>query len=40
LKACDGNLSIALQSLLDCKTAERGTSDHAWNPPALSILSA
>jgi hypothetical protein len=40
LKACDANLAIALHSLLDSKTSEHGTSDYAWNPPALSIVNA
>jgi hypothetical protein len=40
LKACDANLAIALHSLLDSKTPEHDTSDYAWSPPALSILSA
>jgi len=40
LQACNANLAVALQSLLDSKTAEHGTSDYAWSPPALSILSA
>jgi hypothetical protein len=40
LKACDANLAVALHSLLDSKTPEHGTSDYAWSPPALSIVSA
>jgi hypothetical protein len=40
LKACDANLAIALHSLLDSKIPEHGTSDYAWSPPALSIVSA
>ena len=40
LKACDANLAIALHSLLDSKTPEHDTSDYAWSPPALSIVSA
>jgi hypothetical protein len=40
LNACDANLAIALQSLLDSKTPDHGTHDHAWSPPALSVVSA
>ena len=40
LNACDANLAIALHSLLDSKTPEHDTSDYAWSPPALSIVSA
>jgi len=40
LKACDSNLAIALQCLLESKTPEHGTHDSAWSPPALSIMSA
>jgi hypothetical protein len=40
LKACDANLAIALHSLLDSKTPEQSTSDYAWSPLALSIVSA
>lgn len=40
LNACDANLAIALRSLLDSKAPELGTSDLAWDPPALSIVSA
>jgi hypothetical protein len=40
LKACDANLAIALHSLLDSKIPEHGAGDHAWSPPALSIIDA
>ena len=39
LNACDANLAIALHSLLDSKTPERGSGEYVWNPPALSIVS-
>ncbi|MBA2401196.1 MAG: hypothetical protein H0V72_21345 [Bradyrhizobium sp.] len=40
LNACDANLAIALQNLLDSKTPDHGTQDHAWSLPALSVVSA
>jgi hypothetical protein len=40
LKACDANLAIALQSLLDPMTPEHGAGDYIWDQPARSILSA
>jgi hypothetical protein len=38
LNACDAHLAVALRSLLDSGTPERG--DYAWNPPAISSVSA
>jgi hypothetical protein len=38
LNACDAHLAIALRSLLDSGTPEPG--DYAWNPPAISSVSA
>ncbi len=40
LNACDANLAIALQNLLDSKTPDHGTQDHAWSLPAPSVVSA
>ena len=38
LDACEAHLAIALRSLLDSGTPERG--DYAWNPPAISSVGA
>ena len=38
LRACDANLAIALQSLLDSKTSTIGISDYSERSPAPSLV--